>query len=120
MATRDLIWDEKTGILKCKIVGFLSEDEAKELAADLTRMVQKARRESGRLRLLFDNQQGAVFSARSMEALAIVRTTKSPDDRAAILVSDSLHKLQAMRAKSEGIELFTSELDAVAWLISQD
>ena len=120
MATHTLTWDEENGILKCKVVGFLSEDEAKDLAADLIRMVPIARRKSGRMLVLFDNQQGTVFSARAAEALQVLKTTNRPGDRTAVLVSDNLHKLQATMLKSEAIELFGTEAEAVAWLLSPD
>jgi len=110
----------ETGIVSCCVVGFLPDDEAKQLAIALSDAMSAARRNKMPLRLLFDNRQGAVFSAKAAEALVVLKGEYDERDRTAVLVSNSINKLQAKRTAGRGTEIFLSESAAITWLKAWD
>jgi hypothetical protein len=112
--------DTQSRIVTCRVHGFLPDDEAEPLAASLLAAITDVRRSGAPLRLLFDNRQGAVFSAKGAEALGALKPTYDVRDRTAVLVCDSLHKLQAKRSAGRGTEVFISESAAVTWLKAWD
>jgi hypothetical protein len=120
MTAFEISTEQESGIVTCCVHGFLPDEEAEHLATDLHRAVLAARREGAALRLLFDNRQGAVFSAKAAKALEVLRDTYDPRDRTAVLVSDSLHKMQAKRTAGRGTEPFLSESAALTWLKAYD
>jgi hypothetical protein len=112
--------DSGSGIVSCCVYGFLPDDQAEKLADTLASAVTAARRTNTSLRLLFDNRQGAVFSAKAAKALEILKAGYDPRDRTAVLVSDSINKLQAKRTAGRGTEVFLSEFAAITWLKAWD
>lgn len=118
MSNYQLAWDVDSKIIVCRLVGFLPDSEADALATDLVGMIQEARRRTGAFRLLFDNREGSVFSPKAAAALEIMKPALKAGDRTAVIVAGNLHKLQAMRSKSDSTQLFLSEADARAWLES--
>ena len=111
-----------TGIVYCSVKGFLSDSESEAFAAELVTKLSAARRASRiGLRMLFDNREGNVFSAKAAEALNVLRAMHDPlRDRAAVLVANSVNKLQAKRTASIGTEIFLSEAAAITWLTAHD
>jgi hypothetical protein len=111
-----------TGIIRCSVKGFLTDSESVAFAAELLTKLSAARRVSSTgLRILFDNREGNVFSAKAADALNVLRSTHDPlHDRTAVLVANSVNKLQAKRTASQGTEIFLSEAAAITWLTAYD
>ena len=120
MAAFDVKTDPGSGILCCRIYRFLSDEEVQKLAAALLATVTAARRRHGTIRLLFDNRLGAVFSAKAAEMLVVLRDGRNDRDKTAVLVSDSINKLQTKRTAGPCTKVFMSEADAMAWLAVAD
>ena len=108
--------DVGTDIVTCRIDGFLSDADAELLVVRLKQEVQIARGKGTPMRLVFDNRLGSVFSATATQALMQMKPAYHPQDRIAVLISDTLHKLQTKRNSSDGTETFASEPEAIAWL----
>ena len=120
MSNHQLAWDADQKVIICRIAGFTSDSEAEELLAGLLRMIQEVRQRNGSLRLLMDNTGGSVFSPKGAATLESMKPLLKEGDRTAVIVAGSLHKLQAMRSKSDSTQLFNSEAEAMAWLRSED
>ena len=106
-----------SGILVCRVNGFLSDAEGAQFARALLDAVGRARRSAPTLRLLFDNRDGNVFSSASLGTLnAMLKGEQRPGDRTAVLVANSINKAQAKRNMSDGNQVFLSEQAARTWL----
>lgn len=103
-------------IILCRIYRFLADSEAELLVAALSPLITTSRRHHRPIRMLFDNRQGAVFSAKAAHALMLLREARDDRDRTAVLVSDNINKLQAKRTAGPGTEVFVSEPEAMQWL----
>jgi hypothetical protein len=120
MAAFEVKTEPDSGIVSCCVYGFLPDDQAENLATALFGAITEVRRSGASVRLLFDNRQGAVFSAKAAKALEMLKTGYDPRDRTAVLVSDSINKLQAKRTAGRGTEVFLSESAAMTWLKAWD
>jgi len=106
-----------SGILVCRVTGFLSDAEGAQLARAFLDEIGRARRGAPILRILFDNREGNVFSSASLGALVTtLKGEQRPGDRAAVLVANSINKSQARRNMSDGNQVFLSEQAARTWL----
>lgn len=112
--------DARNDIVTIRIIGFLNDADADAMAAQLAQQVQLSRNRGRPLRVLFDNQHGSVFSVSAAQALVQLRGTSHPGDRSAVVVSDSIHKLQAKRNASGVTATFVSTAEAIAWLTSPE
>lgn len=112
--------DARNDIVTIRIIGFLNDADAEALTTQLAQQVQLSRNRGRPLRMLFDNQHGSVFSASAAQALGQLRGTAHPGDRSAVVVSDSIHKLQTKRNAGGGTETFVSTAEAMAWLTSPE
>ena len=120
MAAFEVKTDADSGVVICSVYGFLPDEQAEMLATALLDAVTAARHRGPALRLLFDNRQGAVFSAKAAGALQILKASSTAKDRTAVLVSDSINKLQTKRMAGQGTEVFISETAAMMWLKAWD
>lgn len=115
--THEISFDENDGILICRLHGFLHDDAAQLFGRDLAEAAAGARRHNRPLLFLVDNREGSVVSPVAAAALADqLNASKQPGDRTAIIVSDSLSKLQAKRVTTTEHDVFVSEAEARAWL----
>ncbi len=109
--------EAESGILVCRITGFLSDVEGAQFARMFLDAIGRARRTAPTLRILFDNRDGNVFSSASLGALnGTLKGEQRPGDRAAVLVANSINKVQAKRNMSDGNQVFLSEQAARTWL----
>jgi len=116
MACFEVTCDVETGIVHCRLSGFLPDTEVEELVKELTRAIHEAKRRYGRLRLLIDNRHGEVFSRNAAAAIVVIKSLYDRMDRIAALVPTGLRKLQAERNRSEQTRVFLSEDEAMDWL----
>jgi hypothetical protein len=108
---------EADGILICRMYGFLDEQLASKFGAELLKAQAAARAKTGTLLCLFDNRQGHVAAPAAARALVEqCRSVVHSGDRSAILVANSLNKMQAKRSAMTDNEIFVSENAAVTWL----
>jgi hypothetical protein len=88
---------------------------------EFVREIGSARAACARVRVLFDNRAGLIFSNTSARTLAGFRATLDPQcERIAIVVADSLDKVRAKHGSDGGAEVFLSERAAVTWLTAWD
>lgn len=110
-------YEEHDGILVCRLIGFLEEEAAQQFGIALSEGIRKARTRHDQLLVLLDNREGRVASqSAAADLIERLRTEKRPGDRTAIIVSDSLSKLQAKRVATTEHEIFISENAARTWL----
>ena len=120
MANFSVERDRGTDIVTCLVTGFLADEGAEALLAQLTHQMRISRQNVRPFRLLFDNRMGSVFSAKAAQTAAQLKGSPDSRDRTAVIVSDSLHKLQAKRNASEKTQIFSTEPEARAWLTSSE
>lgn len=110
-------YDQGDGILICRLRGFLDEGATAVLARDLSAAIARIRQANQPILYLVDNREGRVVAPAAASALAAhLESTKRPGDRTAIVVSNSLSKLQAKRVTTTDHEVFVSENAARTWL----
>jgi hypothetical protein len=110
-------YDDRDGILVCRLIGFLEEGDAQRFGIALSEGIRQARGKHTQLLVLLDNREGRVASqSAATDLIERLRHEKRPGDRTAIIVSDSLSKLQAKRVTTTEHEIFVSENAARTWL----
>lgn len=120
MAEFEISTDVQSGMVVCRIRGFLADEEAPPVAGRLLDAVTAVRRAGRPLRMLFDRRAGAIFSARAATVFDELKPIYIPSDRTAVLVADSLGKLQSKRTAGPNTAVFLSEDAAVTWLTAYD
>lgn len=118
MASFEVTCDIETGIVNCRFNAFVPDAEVDDLVKELTRAILAAQRRYGRLRMLVDNRDGAVFSTNAAAAVSTLKSIYKRTDRVAALVPTGLRKLQAQRNSSDQTRVFVSEAEAIDWLRS--
>jgi hypothetical protein len=104
-------------IVVCRLYGFLQDEDASAFSKDLSALIAKVRAGGGPLLFLIDNREGHVASPSAAAKLGeMLRETRTPGDRTAIVVPNSLGKLQAKRVTTSDHEVFLSENAARTWL----
>ncbi|HEX7871706.1 MAG TPA: hypothetical protein VF475_02270 [Sphingobium sp.] len=109
-------FDAARGFLTCSISSVISDAEVTLLCADLDRGLTDARTR-GTLRLLWDHRgQSVIVDGRAEKLLAVWKRHCREGDRIAILVSNSLDKVQGKPVTAEEAAFFMSENAAHTWL----
>lgn len=108
--------DTGRGFVVCRISGEMAENEVTQLCTDLNRALVDARA-SGPLRLLWDHRgQPVIVDERANRLLSVWQDNCQTGDRIAILVSNSLDKVQGRPVTAEEAAFFMSENAAHTWL----
>lgn len=117
MMRYDLSADTDSGVVLCRILHPLPDDDAATLINGVTDMIEAARSAWGPVRILFDDSLGHALAAPAMHALAArLRAVTAPGDRLALLVPGLLGKIAASGEAIVGTRLFLSEAGALDWL----
>ena len=114
----DMQIDEATGLVRTRVQGDWTLDEAEDYISELTELVDECRRRFGRARVLAD-QRGAPKQSESVtDRLCEVHATMYADtDRLAIVVDSSLAKGRMRRRFTHvGSQAFLSHMAAELWL----
>ncbi|QIG80850.1 hypothetical protein [Stakelama tenebrarum] len=112
-------FEPECGILVCRLHGFLDEVVAARLSQELAMKIATVRKAGLPLLYLVDNCRGRVASPAAAKALGEkLSGSKRPGDRTAIVVPDSLCKLQAKRVATTDNAVFLSENAARTWLLA--
>lgn len=110
-------YDADAGILVCRLYGFMDDEAAHKFGREMSHATARLRSAGGPLLVLFDNRKGRVASPSAAKALGErFNSTKQPGDRTAIVLNDSLGKLQTKRYTTTDHEAFVSENAARTWL----
>ena len=116
MAAYKIGFDERRGFLVCRVSGELGASEVTSLCSELIGALA-ATRARGQVRLLWDHRGLRVLpNDLADELLAVARDHVQPGDRAAILVSNSLDKVQGRPKIADQAAFFLSENAAYTWL----
>ena len=118
MGTISHSFDRETGIITIVGEGVYTFIQAQEHFAALAALVSSVRSKRGRVKVLIDTARSAVQPANVAEKIEkSIRSLYTPQDRVALIVASTLHKVQMRRiADPKIIHLFISRDAALTWL----
>ncbi|MET0371517.1 MAG: hypothetical protein ABW039_09090 [Sphingobium sp.] len=114
-----LSYDEDMGLVRLISSGMVTLDEVEAYRVELIRIVDVARRHTGRVLMYVDSTQSTVQTQAAIDALATIPSIAvGPRDRMAVVIHSVLGLLQVKRAmRNDQERAFITEAEAMAWLI---